>query len=344
MNIVLKPVEGIFGVLSDAKKQTGTMDAASKMLTNGWKAIEVGAEIAVPAMTNITKQFVAFQGLVGALNIVDRTAEWFSPTKRKDWTTQKYLSQGALTVSHGLEFANFLNQAGVVSLGSFASQVAPGIVPLEVVKNTFYIPASIFGIWHSAIAMRKQDDTVANLTAKIAKWSDRAQRGANADQNVVDGFRNEVVQKINSFNVRIADLNQKRTAGTITDKENAKFTKLETRLRHWTVYRDELNVGPSATLAADCNHKVDGYRANEAAANVNRGKAKTKEWLGIANNVGKLVMGIIGLVATFIGLFASTVFVASFAAGWFVTHTMNFAKGIYEERNKALTFQKPDLV
>lgn len=342
MSVVLKPFEWITGFGSDVKKSTGTLDSFSKVISNGWKAIEVGAQVSNPAMTNVMKQFGAFSGLVGALNIVDRSYEWLSPKKREDWTWQKYVSQGALTVSHGLEFSSFLHQAGAINLGSFASQIAPGFVPLEVVKNTFYIPAAFFGIWHSALAMGKQDAKVASLEGKVQKWTDRMQNAA-ADQAK---YTNEVVlPKLQAIANDIATVKGRADAeGKLDVADTRLVAKLENRQRRWAAYADELNDdGESATLNADCQKKIDGYNQNVAIEKQNSGKVKTKEWLGIANNVGKLVLGILGLVALFVGFAASVAFVASFAAGWFATHALNLAKGLYEERNKPQFYAKPHL-
>ncbi|CRX37845.1 hypothetical protein [Estrella lausannensis] len=342
MSVVLKPFEWITGFGSDVKKSTGTLDSFSKVVSNGWKAIEVGAQVSNPAIKNVMKQFGAFSGLVGALNIVDRGYEWFSPKKREDWTWQKYVSQSALTVSHGLEFSSFLHNAGAINLGSFISPIAPGVVPLEVVKNTFYIPASFFGIWHSAISMGKQDAKVASLEGKVQKWTDRMQSAA-ADK---DKFLDEVARaKLQVLGDEIGNIKSRADAdGNLDDADTRLVAKLENRQRRWTVYVEQLENGEeSATLNGDCQKKIDGYNANVDIEKQNSGKVKTKEWLGIANNVGKLVLGILGLVALFVGFAASTVFVASFAAGWFATHTLNLAKSLYEERNRPQSYRKPHL-
>lgn len=343
MSAILKPFEWVTGFGSDVKKNTGSLDSFSKMATNGWKVIETAAEVSNPSVTNVMNQFKGFSALVSTLNIVDRASEWFSPKKREEWTWQKYVSQSALTVSHGLEFTSFLHQAGFVNLGSFASQIAPGIVPLEVAKNTFYIPASLFGIWHSAKAMGKQDAKVASLEGKVQKWTDRKQQAAADPARFIADV---VKPKLAAVGEKLAKLDEKKAAvdgGKLDDEDNRVYAKLEMRHRRWTTYQEELEDDESALLNTDCQKKIDGYNRNLGIEKQNSGKFKTKEWLSIANNVGKFVLGILGLVAIFVGFAASVAFVASFAAGWFATHTLNLAKNLYDERNKAQSYVKPHL-
>lgn len=340
MGVLLKPFEAVIGLLSDTKKSTGTMDSASKMVTNGWKTLETGFEIAHPAMKNFAKQLGTFTDLIGALNVLDRAYEWISPQKRADWTWQKYLSQATLTVSHTLEGLNFFKTAGFFDLGSFASEVAPGIIPLEVMKFSFYLPASIFGIWHSAVVMGEQSEKVASLEGKVTKWTDRLLAG----QNKAHFLNVEIPQKLQQIAQEMTPLANKMNDEGLDRNETRTYSRLVNRQRRWLSYAEELRNGDeSASLKADCQKKINGYTANVTVAEANKGKVQTKEWLGIANNVGKLAMGIIGLIGIFMGLFALPVFAATFAAGWFATHGLNFAKGIYEERNKVEAYQKPHL-
>lgn len=331
------PLQSVIGVLSDAKKSTGTLDSACKMVTYGWKSIEVGFGVSSPVMTNLSKQFAGFSGLVSALNVLDRAYEWVSSKKRAEWGWQKYVGQSALTVSHTLEFTSFLNRTGVVNLGTFGSEVAPGVVPLDIVKYCFYIPASTFGIWHSTIVMGKQDKIIDDLNGKVTKWTDRKQEDLNQF----------IPAKLAKIGQEQAALSNKWVGKTIEGEDAKRVEKLEHRHHRFTAYQDEWNDhGTRTAFEADCDTKRVGYESCLPIAEANSGKVKTREWLNLAQFVGKLVMGIIGLIGTFFGLFVSALFTASFAAGWFVTHTLNFAKGVYEQdiRNKPRDLPIPHFV
>lgn len=151
--------------LSYMKNKTATLESACKIVCQGLKALEVGANFSSPGMKQLTDQMGAFTDLTGALNIVDRAHDWFS---NEQWTWKKYIEKSALTVCHSLDTVSFLHKAGAIDLGNFTRWMAPGFVPLELTKNLFYIPASICGIWSSI-------EEIANIGLTAKAWFHTAQ-------------------------------------------------------------------------------------------------------------------------------------------------------------------------
>lgn len=325
-------------VLSETKSKTGTLDSMSKMAVFGCKTAQAFGATG-PVVSNVGKAFGGFTFVVGGLNILERAHEWATvisdPEKRKSFTGPKYASLSFLTASHGLEFLNAGHKMGIWNLGAFASEVAPGIVPLEVIKNIFYIPASVCGIWHSFLAMGKQDEKVADWEVRKTKWVSRLEHATTQGAHFLEHI---IPDKLQEIGARIDLIHQERGAREPTADEQHRVTRLQNRLARWTLYRDELKGdAPSQTLKEDCDLKIDGYQTVVDNEVKNSGKLKTKEWLSVVNNIGKFVFGILGLVAAFflaVEVATCAAFVATVAIGWFVTHFFNLAKGLYENREE----------
>jgi len=334
MQTFLKPI-GFFG---DLKNTTATMDATCKAFVTGAQAIKEVAGVASPVIENIAGQAKVFSGLAGAGNIFERMRDWSDYFGGKAWTGAKVGQNVCLTVSHGIEFGSFLQKIGCfnfIGYNPLAIGLAPAVVPLEVVKNTFYIPASVCGIWNSFQSICKQNSKVATLDAKKIKWEGRKALAADDKAKLVVNRLNE--------HATLAGKN----APDLTPVEAERFAKLTKNLPKWTAYDNEMkaNANVSASFDKVCDFKINGYDQNIKTESSNSYKVRTKEWLNIANNVGKFALGIFGLVlvalAVFVGFTACTAITASVACGWFATHMFNVAKNIYEDKNKLDAVVKP---
>lgn len=265
--------------------------------------------------------------------------EGFQRESHRSWTKQKYISQGAFCAGNALEFTSLINQVGIINLGSFAREVAPGIVPLEIIKNMFYIPAFIFGIWHAISTIAENDKKIAELESNLQKWSLRRLEGQNRN----DFQERGIPGKLRELGEKKTLLLQKKWASGLNKEEKRAYSRLENRFRRWTNYAEEALRGESTLFEADCQKKIIGYQLNLTTSQANSGKLKTREWLDIVVLVFKLAIGIIGLVATYAGYFASPLYIASFATGIAITTTLSIAKFIYVEFNPIKQLTTPHL-
>lgn len=142
---------------------------------------------------------------------------------------------------------------------------------------------------------------------KVCEKFDANQKVALTNQNkVIDG-------KIKKYDLFITEIQK---VGNGLKLENTEFCK----------YGEE--------------KKVEWVKRTEIAKS-NKKKVNTKTWLGIANNVGKLALGVIGLVGLAVGIATNPWFVLAVAVGWFATYTFGFTKWVYGNYNKPTTIVKP---
>lgn len=149
----------------------------------------------------------------------------------------------------------------------------------------------------------------------------------------------------------IARLAEETVAGRIAEREGAGEEIDEAAraaIREEVV--EELKNKPvselldkEAQLIKDCDWKAKAWAKNVESAKYNVGKEKTKNWLGIANNIGKLVIGLTCLIGIFTGIAFNPIFILCVSIGWTATHIFGLAKELYGIYNVQKKIEKPHL-
>lgn len=299
------------------RSSIGAMDSLGKVATNTWKAAGIiGAESEV--LDNVTGQLSAFNGVVGAANIFARGSFWVSLIGKKDAvSSKKVASEVFLTAANVAETTLWLGKTGIVALGAAAPVI-------ELVKNVALLPVSLCNIWNASDEIKKIDDTLRKKEAKVEKWTER-KASLQADKDLYVQARIDTCKA--KIDVIKAEKQGIKDAGNYTaelKKEfKARVTPLINKHDRW------VEVQAQGKLDDFCDYKIAAHGEVVKAAEHNKGKVQTKNWLVIANAVMKLALGIIGLVILLAAI-TSIWLLALVAAAWAATHALGFAKEMYD--------------
>jgi hypothetical protein len=278
-------------------------------------------KVSCASMSALADQIGAFNGLISGLGIVERAYEWVSSDARKGWTWQKYTGQSFATVTNLVDTTLFLGKIKVLRLGA--------VVPfLDLVKNFSTIPACIFNIWHTSLEMKKSDELIQKTEAKRQKWEARQFAYTNVlnEANTENALKNAFKKQ---FEDKIDQIQANYNAATPNSPEQE---KLEQKLRKWQRYYAEVNasgIADSDSYDADMQTKVEGYTAISEAARKKAGIEKTKAILSIINQIMKVALCALAVVAFFTGIATTVAVMGTLAACWAATHGLGVAKEMY---------------
>lgn len=148
--------------------------------------------------------------------------------------------------------------------------------------------------------------------------------------------QNELQKKLSEL---ISDAMEKRF-GPITEeglqenlkKVNEKIEKYKTYVTAFSApdnnnNLDEKDVNKAkAKVKALCDKKIEHWGDVKETLENNASKLKVKYMWDLANNVGKLVFGIMGLVGFFVGVSTLPLFVLTLSIGWIATEACGLGK------------------
>lgn len=357
MGTVGNAVGGFFKAVSDVKDNTDSLDKASKVLTNALLVPRALGAASVP-LVKVSEAFESFSGLVSGLNIVNRVADWACVGKNGDYawkfwkkqTEGRYCDDGyksgvrvgqeaLLTAVNAIDFTKFLSGVGAFDLGAAAT-------PLGLAKNIILLPISALGIWDAASKIKQANQYVKNTAAKVHSWV------AKAGLSKVEILA-KYQDKLKLAAETKKDLNAKMTDATDEAKKGIKtqLGVIENKERRWTRYVDEANklgaatdrLGTNSQFKTDCAEKTKRWTQNVDIAKNNAKTEKVKSWLEIAGNICKLVLGILGIIALFVGFATNPAFIVAFALGWVAAHALGLSKNIYGMYCPVKHIQKPRL-
>jgi len=343
MGAIANAMQGVVKAASDVKDNTDSLDKGSKVLTNALLVPRALGATSVP-LVKLSEAFESFSGLVSGLNILNRVADWACVGKNGDyawkfWKKQvegRYCDDGyksgvkvgqevLLTAVHAMDFTKFLSSVGAFDLGAAAT-------PLGLAKNIILLPVAALGIWDAAAKISQANKYVQNTAAKVHTWVAKA--GLSKGELLA-----KYQDKLRLAKETASDLMAKMAEATGKAKTEieAKLGSLDVKGRRWTCYVKEAKALENDTdkLAADsqfkrdCAEKTKRWTVNVDIAKHNAKTEKTKSWLEIAGNICKLVLGILGIIALFVGFATNPAFIVAFALGWVAAHTLGLSKNIY---------------
>lgn len=360
-----------------SKSITNTYKAVMTSLKAG------GVQGVYQPLANLMKAAESFSGLVTAFHVVNRLAGFFGETQIKRteswdpmkassgaisdyrwkcwnkkvddsntfqddgyWSLTNVGAQTFLTAAQSLEFVRFGHSLGFYDLGS-------ALAPLTLAKNIIFIPASSLGIWDAVNKMSNADKYVAHTAAKVEKWRDRAGLGEGyvvAKDTLIAKYKQKIEsakQNFEAIEARLDSASGKEKKGLESSRE-----RIGLKIERWRTYTEELGALDEDNVAlpedsqfrADCEWKATQWQSNVGKAKFNAGKEKTKSWLSIVENIGKLVFGILGILGLVFGIALNPAFLITIAVGSALTNAIGVTKILYGSFNQLQKIEKPRLV
>lgn len=198
----------------------------------------------------------------------------------------------------------------------------------------------------NAAILANEQEMVAQ-EAKLAVKKNRLITAKNEFAIETDDLRKTDLQnEIDLLSAEIPDLEGKLPQ--TLDSLEVKNANLQEKVNKYAIFIQNLNdVQANATELEETTFyefsakKLSGWEKQLETAEKNKVKLDTKTWLDIVNNVGKLALGIIGIVGILLGFTMNPWFLVAVAAGWAITHAFNVAKEVYGNMEKAEPIVKP---
>lgn len=300
------------------RSSIGAIDSLGKVLTNGAKAANImGAESEV--LDNVTGQVSAFNGVVGAANIFARGAFWVSLIGKKDEvSSKKVAAEFFLTAANVAETTLWLGKVGL-DLGSAAPII-------ELVKTVVLLPVSFCNIWNASDEIKKIDTVLRQKEEKVEQWKkfkSSTDKGLYI-QGKIDELADQILTIKKEKHTKKADAKALGNPTVDLKKEfKARITPLQNKQDRWIEIRDQNKID------AFFDYKIAAHGEVVKAAEHNKGKVQTKNWLVIANALMKLALGVLGLVLLLASI-TTPWLLALVAAAWAATHALGFAKEMYD--------------
>lgn len=337
--------------LNSAKNDSESVQKICKIITLSNKAVtvltndflEVSSKALIP-LSELAKSTNVVAKSISGLNIFNRMNEWLSksartPAGKKDypwkfrnkrtvtknvfeldkyWSGSKTASRVFLTAAHTIGFAKFLEGFKVVALHPL-SGIAQGLI---------YVPTALCTLGSDYQVHRDANTTVSNADHKVQNWTNKLE--------VLNGNDPEKkAELLEKYTVKL------ESAGKDSKTED-KIRKYEAYIAAFTVPGNNNNEQDGSVKDADaakeyCELKLKKWTKVQDTVKKNAEKIKTKNWLDVANNTGKLAFGIFGLVGFFMGISTLPAFMLAFSVGWIVTESFGLAKWAYSKMESSKT-------
>lgn len=361
VSIAKAPLRGLQATAECAvkiKESTDTLDKFSKVISSSFRAAQ-GFGVSSQPLAKMVGQFETFSGLVGGFNIINRIADWSCKGKNGDYAWKfwkkkvddhtfcddgyksgaKVGNEALLTVVHGIDFTRFLGGVGAFDLG-------PAAAPLSLAKSIILLPVAALGIWDAAAKISNANRYVRNVANRVNKWATRAGLGKVDLKNLYDEKKAAAAAKIVALKDKIVDASE-----NVRRRLGAEIEKLELKERRWSCYLKEIDalaegedtLPEGSQFRNDCEVKHKGWEKNYKVAKTNATREKTKSWLEIVGSIGKIALGVIGIVALFVGFMFNPAFIIATALAWTAIYTLGLTKNLYGMYNPIRQIEKPKL-
>jgi len=282
------PVQGTLSYLKDIRSNPKTVNFTIKTGKEVIGLCNKAGRASEPVL-KLGKDLGFVSDIIGSTLFIQRVGEWLCGTNTASSLSKwKFSSNVCLFAAHATQFFNTLHTLKVIDLG--ANAAIPGNV-----RNAFYIPAGICGIYDTALELMKGCDSYHNKFAKkLEKWS------------------------------KIHNYEEYKTNNLGDDSE-----KTKRRLDKWNKRSDQER---QQVIDGKRNRYEELHNTDEGVARCDR-FIQRKHLLAIANSALKVAMGVIGFAALYAGWMAIPAFTVGFSLGWIAVHLSGLAKELYASRN-----------
>lgn len=266
----------------------------------------------------------------------DKEGKYFLTNSHNTW--QRRADRVCLAFHNVFKTIKGLNRAGFVELGIMAKNAIGKLPVFVLLMDSFIMLSSFFGTWDSlSDGIPKAEKKINHADAKLAKWQFRKEAIAQlSTKHVVDlsnfetdfrGKKERITHTLAAKEKALGEANSSKA----TEKLSKEIEKLQAQQQKYDTRLEKIASHDCKGLAEElAKTKIDGKIRKWEVMRENANIPLNKNWLRVANNVGKIAIVAWAMLCTVLNTWSLPFYLSVLVVG-VIVDSMGITKMLYDE-------------